>query len=306
MRLSELGTVYRYERSGMLHGLLRVRGFTQDDAHIFCTEEQLQDEIASALDFVISVLRAFGFDDFLFYLSTQGSGEVRRVRRDLGAGDERARAAIAKHGLEYQLKEGDAAFYGPKIDIDVRDAIGRKWQLSTIQCDFNHPERSTWIRAPTTPGNGRSCCTARCSARWSDSSVASRALRRAFPVWLAPIQARILPVAAAHEEYAHEMVARLRGDGFRADSIDATDQLGKRIRTAKLEKLPYVLVVGDDDVANKTFGVNPRGGEVERGVPSTPSSIGSAGGAEGRRPSMTPCSICCGTDGGLLTSPPRS
>ena len=268
LRLFELGTVYRYERAGTLHGLLRIRGFTQDDAHIFTTEEQLQGEIASTLDFVISVLRAFGFEDFQFYLSTKdpekyvGSDEIwERATAALAS-------ALATHGLEYQLKEGDAAFYGPKIDIDVRDAIGRKWQLSTIQCDFNHPEK--FDLEYVAPDNTRKRPIMLHRALFGSVErffgVLLEHYAGAFPVWLAPVQARVLPVASAHEAYAAEVVARLRADGFRADSVDANDQLGKRIRAAKLEKLPYVLVVGDDDVAAGTLGVNPRGGEVERGV----------------------------------------
>jgi len=260
--------VYRYERAGTLHGLLRIRGFTQDDAHIFSTEEQLQDEIASALDFVISVLRAFGFDDFQFYLSTKdpekyvGSDEIwERATTALAS-------ALANHGLEYQLKEGDAAFYGPKIDIDVRDAIGRKWQLSTIQCDFNHPEK--FDLEYVAPDNTRKRPIMLHRALFGSVErffgVLLEHYAGAFPVWLAPVQARVLPVASAHEAYAAEVVARLRADGFRADSVDANDQLGKRIRAAKLEKLPYVLVVGDDDVLGGTVGVNARDREVERGV----------------------------------------
>ncbi|MGD9704316.1 MAG: threonine--tRNA ligase [Acidimicrobiia bacterium] len=268
LRLFELGTVYRYERAGTLHGLLRIRGFTQDDAHIFTTEEQLQAEIGSTLDFVISVLRAFGFEDFQFYLSTKdpekyvGSDEIW----------ERATAALASaldsHGLDYQLKEGDAAFYGPKIDIDVRDAIGRKWQLSTIQCDFNHPEKFDleYVAPDNTRKRPIMLHRALLGSVERFFGVLIEHYAGAFPVWLAPVQARVLPVAAAHEAYAAGVVARLTAEGFRADLVDANDQLGKRIRAAKLEKLPYVLVVGDDDVAAGTLGVNPRGGEVERGV----------------------------------------
>ena len=141
LRLFELGTVYRYERAGTLHGLMRIRGFTQDDAHIFCTAEQAADEIASLLDFVLSVLRAFGFDDFTFNLSTKDPNKYVGSDEDWEAATVALRSALDHHGLEYSIKEGDAAFYGPKIDIDVRDAIGRSWQLSTIQYDFNHPER---------------------------------------------------------------------------------------------------------------------------------------------------------------------
>ncbi len=268
LRLFELGTVYRYERAGTLHGLLRIRGFTQDDAHIFCTEDQLADEIASLLDFVISVLRAFGFEDFKFYLSTKdpekyvGSDEIWEKATDA------LREALDRHGLEYSMKEGDAAFYGPKIDIDVTDAIGRAWQLSTIQCDFNHPERFQLEYVGADNNRHRPIMLHRALLGSVERffGVLVEHYAGAFPAWLAPVQARVLPVSTAHEKYAAEVVDLLRAEGFRVDSVDASDQLGKRIRAAKLEKLPYVLVVGDDDLANRTLGVNPHGGEVQRDV----------------------------------------
>jgi threonyl-tRNA synthetase len=268
LRLFELGTVYRYERAGTLHGLLRIRGFTQDDSHIYCTEEQLSDEITSLLDFVISVLRRFGFDDFEFNLST------RDPQKSVGSDEiwEKAtvalREAMNRHGVEYKVKEGDAAFYGPKIDIDVRDAIGRKWQLSTIQCDFNLPERFELEYVGSDSQRHRPIMLHRALFGSVERffGVLLEHYAGAFPTWLAPIQVRVLPVAASHEQYAQEVVERLIADGYRVDKATADDQLGKRIRTAKVEKIPYVLVVGDDDLAAGTVGVNPRGGEVERGV----------------------------------------
>jgi threonyl-tRNA synthetase len=268
LRLFELGTVYRYERAGTLHGLMRIRGFTQDDSHIYCTEEQLQDEIASLLDFVISVLRAFGFDDFQFYLSTKdpqkyvGSDEIWEKATDA------LRLALERHGLAYEMKHGDAAFYGPKIDIDVKDAIGRRWQLSTIQADFNLPERFDLEYVGADNARHRPIMLHRALFGSVERffGVLVEHYAGAFPTWMAPVQARVLPVATGHQEYADQVVRRLRAAGFRADVVDASDQLGKRIRSAKLEKIPYVLVVGDDDVANGTVGVNPRGGDVERGV----------------------------------------
>ncbi|MFZ9628320.1 MAG: threonine--tRNA ligase [Ilumatobacteraceae bacterium] len=268
LRLFELGTVYRYERAGTLHGLMRIRGFTQDDSHIYCTEDQLQDEIASLLEFVMSVLRAFGFDEFTANLSTKdpkkyvGSDEI--WDKATGA----LRSALEKFGLPYKIKEGDAAFYGPKIDIDVRDAIGRTWQLSTIQCDFNHPMRFELEYVGADGARHRPIMLHRALFGSIERffGVLLEHYAGAFPTWMAPLQARVLPVADAHQGYAEQAVARLREAGFRADLVDAGDQLGKRIRAAKLEKIPYVLVVGDDDVAASTLGVNPRGGEVERGV----------------------------------------
>lgn len=268
IRLFELGNVYRYERAGTLHGLMRIRGFTQDDSHIFCREDQLADEVASLLDFVLSVLRAFGFDDFTFNLSTKdpekfvGSDEIWEKATDA------LREALDSHGLEYGVKEGDAAFYGPKIDIDIRDAIGRSWQLSTIQADFNNPERFDleYIGADNARHRPIMLHRALFGSIERFFGVLLEHYAGAFPTWLAPVQVRVLPVAAAHEEYARSVEDQLSAVGVRVDRVDANDGLGKRIRAAKLEKLPYVLVVGDDDVENTTVGVNPRGGDVERDV----------------------------------------
>ena len=268
MRLFELGTVYRYERAGTLHGLMRIRGFTQDDSHIYCTEDQLQDEIASLLDFVMSVLRRFGFKDFTANLSTKDPAKYVGDDAIWDKATDALRAALEKYGLEYKIKEGDAAFYGPKIDIDVRDAIGRKWQLSTIQCDFNLPQRFDleYVGADSLRHRPIMLHRALFGSVERFFGVLLEHYAGALPTWLAPVQVRLLPVASAHEEYAASVVARLQREGFRVDVIHADDQLGKRIRNAKMEKIPYVLVVGDDDVANSTVGVNPRGGEVERDV----------------------------------------
>ena len=269
LRLYELGTVYRYERAGTLHGLLRIRGFTQDDSHIFCTREQAPDEIRSLLNFVISVLRAFGFEDFEANLST------RDPMKSIGSDDawqsatETLRDALVAEGLSYQIKEGDAAFYGPKIDVDVRDAIGRRWQLSTIQYDFNLPARFEleYVGADNERHQPVMIHRALFGSVERFFGVLVEHFAGAFPAWLAPIQARVLPVAEAHEGYAAEVAALLRGEGFRVDEVSADEGLGKRVRTAKLEKLPYVLVVGDDDVAGRTVGVNARGSDKpERNV----------------------------------------
>jgi threonyl-tRNA synthetase len=268
LRLFELGNVYRYERAGTLHGLMRIRGFTQDDSHIYCTEEQLQDEILSLLDFVMSVLRAFGFTDFTANLSTKDPLKYVGTDENWDRATEALRMGLEKYGLDYKIKEGDAAFYGPKIDIDVKDAIGRKWQLSTIQCDFNLPERFQleYIGADNARHRPIMLHRALFGSVERFFGVLLEHYAGAFPTWMAPVQARVLPVADAHQAYAEDVVARLQAAGFRTDLVDANDQLGKRIRNAKMEKLPYVLVVGDDDVAAGTLGVNPRGGEVERGV----------------------------------------
>jgi threonyl-tRNA synthetase len=268
LRLFELGNVYRYERAGTLHGLMRIRGFTQDDSHIYCTEDQIQDEIASLLDFVMSVLRAFGFTDFTANLSTKDPQKYVGTDENWDRATEALRMALEKYGLEYKIKEGDAAFYGPKIDIDVKDAIGRTWQLSTIQCDFNLPERFELEYVGADNARHRPIMLHRALFGSVERffGVLLEHYAGAFPTWMAPLQARVLPVADAHEAYAEQVAARLRAEGLRVDVVDSNDQLGKRIRAAKLDKIPYVLVVGDDDVANATLGVNPRGGEVERDV----------------------------------------
>jgi threonyl-tRNA synthetase len=269
LRLFELGTVYRYERAGVLHGLLRVRGFTQDDAHIFCTAEQLPEELTGALDFVLSVLRAFGFTDFVANLSTRDPAKSIGAEDDWEYATDTLRAVVEKAGLPYETKEGDAAFYGPKIDIDVRDAIGRYWQLSTVQFDFNLPERFglEYVGADNARHRPYMVHRALFGSVERFFGVLLEHYAGALPTWLAPVQVRVLPVSDGHDAFAQRLADRLRALHYRADVVEATDQLGKRIRAAKLEKIPYVLVVGDDDVEHGTVGVNPRGGDVERGVP---------------------------------------
>ena len=268
LRLFELGAVYRYELSGAVHGLMRSRGFTQDDSHIFCTREQVPDELASILAFVIDVLRAFGFEEFDFKLSTKP--EEKAVGDDAfwELATDGLRHALESAGLEYTVDEGGGAFYGPKIDVHVKDAIGRAWQLSTLQLDYNMADRFQMEYIGPDGQSHRPVMIHRALFGSVERffGVLLEHFAGAFPAWLAPVQARVLPVATAHEDYAHEVLANLRGRGFRVDLVPAEEQLGKRIRNAKLEKLPYVLVVGDDDVAHGTVGVNPRGGDVERGV----------------------------------------
>jgi threonyl-tRNA synthetase len=260
--------VYRYERAGTLHGLLRIRGFTQDDSHIYCTKDQLAGEIASLLDCVLSVLRAFGFEDFTFNLSTKDPAKYVGSDEIWDEATVALREALDHHGLEYQVKEGDAAFYGPKIDIDVRDAIGRSWQLSTIQAEFQLPDRFEleYVGADNERHRPIMLHRALFGSIERFFGVLVEHYAGNFPTWLAPLQVRVLPVATAHEEYAQKVTEMLTDAGARADMIGAGDALGKRIRSSKLEKLPYILVVGDDDLEQHTVGVNPRGGEVERGV----------------------------------------
>jgi threonyl-tRNA synthetase len=253
----------------VLHGLLRIRGFTQDDAHIFATREQADGEIRRALGFVLSVLRAFGFEEFEAHLSTRDPEKSIGPEEEWERATEALRQALEDEGLPYAIKPRDAAFYGPKIDIDVRDAIGRRWQLSTIQYDFNLPERFQleYVGADNARHRPVMIHRALFGSEERFFGVLIEHFAGAFPTWLSPMQVRVLPVSATHEEHARQVLARLEDAGYRADLVDASDALGKRVRAAKLEKLPYVLVVGDHDVANDTVGVNPRGGEVERDVP---------------------------------------
>ena len=269
LRLFELGTVYRYERAGTLHGLMRIRGFTQDDSHIFCTEDQLQDEIASLLEFVMSVLRAFGFSDFTANLSTKDPEKYVGSDEIWDTATEALRLALEKFGLDYQVKEGDAAFYGPKIDIDVRDAIGRTWQLSTIQCDFNHPDRFDLEYVGADNARHRPIMLHRALFGSIERffGVVLEHYAGNLPTWLSPEQVRVLGVRNDHDPYAQIVADRLRAADLRVGIEEASEPLGSRIRKAKMEKVPYILVVGDDDVAHETVGVNARGSnDPERGV----------------------------------------
>jgi len=269
MKIFELGTVYRYELSGAVHGLLRSRGFTQDDSHVFTTREQIADELASLLDFMLGILRDFGFTDFEAKLSTRP--EEKSVGDDeiWESATNGLRAALEAHGLDYVVDEGGGAFYGPKIDVDVRDAIGRAWQLSTIQLDFTLPERFDLEYVAQDGERKRPVMIHRALMGSIERffGVLIEHYAGNFPAWLAPVQVKVLPVAEAHNAYADELIEQLRAAGFRTELDPATEPLGKRVRNGKVAKTPYVLVVGDDDVANGTVGVNKRGvKDVDRDV----------------------------------------
>ncbi|MGI9596658.1 MAG: threonine--tRNA ligase [Acidimicrobiales bacterium] len=268
IRLFELGTVYRYERAGTLHGLMRIRGFTQDDAHLFVTEEGLPQELDRTLRFVLDMLQAFGFDDFQAKLSTRPADKSVGSDHIWDLATECLRDTLNKAEMPYVVDEGGGAFYGPKIDIDVRDAIGRSWQLSTIQADFNLPDRFD-LEYVAPDGSRKQPVMLHRALLGSIErffGVLVEHFAGNFPLWLAPVQVEVLPVAEDHNDYARSVVDRLCEAGYRVEMTEANDPLGKRIRRAKTQKLPYVLVVGDDDVAAGTVGVNPRGGDVERDV----------------------------------------
>jgi threonyl-tRNA synthetase len=269
MRLFEFGTVYRFERSGVLNGLLRVRGITQDDAHIFCAREDLAAELADLLGFVLRILRTFGLTEFEAELATRPEKFVG----DPAEWDEATAAltqALEGAGLPYVVAEGEGAFYAPKIDVHVRDAIGRRWQVSTLQVDFQMPQRfeMEYVAADNQRHRPFMIHRALFGSVERFFGILVEHYAGAFPTWLAPVQVRILPVAEGHQAYADRVADRLVAEGFRADVVNADETLGARIRRAKLEKLPYILVVGDDDVAAGTVGVNSR--EKERPTRDVP------------------------------------
>jgi threonyl-tRNA synthetase len=268
LRMFEFGTVYRYEMSGVVHGLLRARGFTQDDSHIFCTAEQLGDELTSLLAFVLRLLRDYGFDEFEAELATRPDKFVGEAE-DWDRAEAALREAVEASGIPYVVAEGEGAFYAPKIDVHVRDAIGRRWQLSTLQVDLQLPPRFDLEYVGADNQRHRPSVIHRALFGSFDRffGVLLEHTAGALPAWLAPVQAQVLPVRSDHEDHARRLVERLRSEGFRAEVTDADEPLGARIRRAKLDKVPHVLVVGDDDVANDTVGDNPRGGQVERDLP---------------------------------------
>lgn len=270
LRLSELGAVYRYERSGVIHGLLRVRGMTQDDSHTFCRRDQLAEELSRHLEFVLMLLRDFGFDNFEADLSTRpedkwvGDLDLWELATDS------LRDALVAADIAFEVAEGEGAFYGPKIDIHIRDAIGRRWQMSTIQVDFSLPERFELEFATST--NERERPVMIHSAKFGSVErfvgVLVEHYAGAFPAWLSPVQVSVIPVADRHDDYAREVASTLRSAGVRVEVDLAFETVGEKIRRAITDKTPVVLVVGDNDIENRTAGVRLRGEDTERrGVP---------------------------------------
>jgi threonyl-tRNA synthetase len=263
LRMFEFGTVYRYEKSGVVHGLTRVRGMTQDDAHIFTTKEDMEGELASLLDFVLGLLADYGLSEFYLELSTKPPGKAVGSDDEWDEATEALRSVASKKDLELVLDEGGGAFYGPKISVQAKDAIGRTWQLSTIQVDFQLPQRfeMEYIGADNERHRPIMIHRALFGSIERFFGVLVEHYAGAFPAWLAPEQVRVLPVRSDHHSYAARLVDRLQSDGFRASLAEADEPLGARIRKAKLEKLPYILVVGDSDVEAGTVGVNARGSD---------------------------------------------
>lgn len=263
LRFAELGTVYRFERSGALHGLMRVRGFTQDDAHIFCQRDQLEEELGRCLEIAQLMYTTFGFPEYKVELSVRDSKDTAKYQGD----DEvwaLSEATLAKvlddRGIEYTRIEGEAAFYGPKIDVKVVDTIGRTWQLTTVQLDFNQPERFdlTYVGADNAPHRPIMIHRALLGSIERFFGILIEHYAGNFPPWLAPVQAKILPVSEKHIDYAREVYDILKAAGLRPKLDDTDEKLGYKIRRAELEKVPYALVVGGRESENRTVGVRKR------------------------------------------------
>lgn len=261
LRFAELGTVYRYERSGVLHGLLRVRGFTQDDAHIFCTEEQLTEEIANILNFTLYILKTFGFDKYDIYLSTRPQKSVGSDANWQNATDA-LRLALEGKGLAYEIDPGEGVFYGPKIDIKIKDALNRSWQCSTIQVDFNLPERFdiTYRGADGKEHRPIMIHRALMGSLERFFGILVEHYAGVFPLWLSPVQVAVLTISDKHIDYAKSVYQSLKKAGLRAILNTESEKIGAKIRTATLAKIPYLLILGDSEVSSNTVTVRLRNG----------------------------------------------
>lgn len=267
-RYAEYGTVYRFERSGVLHGLTRVRGFTQDDAHIFCRPDQVEEEINRALEFSLYVLRSVGLTDFKAYLSTRPEKFVGNPA-DWDMATEALRRAIDAHDLPYEMDEGGGAFYGPKIDLKVMDALDREWQLSTIQFDFNLPERFglEYIGEDGQPHRPYMVHRALLGSMERFFGVLIEHFGGAFPVWMAPVQVVVIPIADRHVEYAHEIAKQLRAEGLRVEVDERTERMNAKIRDAQNQKVPYMLVLGDKEMKECQVSLRVRDGSQQNNIP---------------------------------------
>ncbi|MET7947830.1 threonine--tRNA ligase [Micromonospora sp. NPDC005324] len=270
LRMFEFGTVYRYEKSGVVHGLTRVRGLTQDDSHIYCTREQMAGELSALLSFVLDLLRDYGLDDFYLELSTRDdSPKFIGAEEDWAEATEALRTAAATSGLDLVPDPGGAAFYGPKISVQARDAIGRTWQMSTIQVDFNQPERFglEYQAADGTRQRPVMIHRALFGSIERFFGVLTEHYAGAFPAWLAPVQVVGIPIREDHTDYLHGFVAALRAEGIRAQVDAGDDRMQKKIRTAQQQKIPFMVIAGDDDVAAGTVSFRYRDGSQRNGVP---------------------------------------
>jgi len=260
IRYAELGTVYRYERSGVLHGLMRVRGFTQDDAHIFCTPDQLTDELVNVLDLVIEILTTFGFSEYDIYLSTRPEKYVGSLD-SWELATESLKVALEKRELDYVVDEGEGVFYGPKIDIKIRDTLGRSWQCSTIQVDFNLPERFEMEFVGDDGETHRPIMVHRALMGSLERffGILIEHYGGSFPTWLAPIQVAVLPITDKHIDYANQVEDELRKAGVRVTIDRRNEKIGFKIRENEVQKVPYMLIIGDREVENQQISVRHHG-----------------------------------------------
>ena len=268
LRLFEFGTVYRYEKSGVVHGLTRARGFTQDDAHIFCTPAQLQDELASLLQFVIGLLRDYGLTEFSAELSTRPDNYVGSLE-DWNRAEAALEEALQRAGLEYHIGAGEGTFYAPKIDVHVKDAIGRQWQLSTLQVDFQLPDRfeMEYTAADGTRARPYMIHRALFGSIERFLGILVEHYAGAFPAWLAPVQAIAIPVSNGQVGYLNDVAAKLRAAGVRVEVDDSDDRMQRKIRNAQRQKVPFMLIAGATDAENGAVSFRYRDGEQRNGIP---------------------------------------
>ncbi|MEW6001151.1 MAG: threonine--tRNA ligase [Nitrospirota bacterium] len=262
IRYSELGTVYRYERSGVLHGLLRVRGFTQDDAHIFCREDQIEEEILGVLEFTVFILKVFGFEKYDIYLSTRPEkyvGILENWERSTNA----LKRALEIKELPYEIDIGEGVFYGPKIDIKVKDSLNRPWQCSTIQVDFNNPERFAVTYRGKDGREHRPIMIHRALMGSLERffGILIEHYAGAFPLWLAPVQVEVLTIAERHADYAKDLATKLKSGGIRTELNIENEKIGYKIRNATIRKVPYLVIIGDREASEHKMAVRKRTGE---------------------------------------------
>jgi len=263
VRLAEFGTVYRYEKSGVLHGTLRVRGFTQDDAHLFCTRDQVFQEISDLLDLALFVLKNFGFEQYKVELSVRDESKKENYagsESDWKMAEDALVQAMRAKGLAWERMEGEAVFYGPKIDVKLIDAIGRPWQLSTVQFDFTLPKRFdlTYIGPDGQPHQPVMLHRALLGSVERFLGVLIEHFAGAFPIWLAPVQVMVIPIAERHQEYGKKVLTKLADAGLRVELDGRNEKIGYKIREAQTQKIPYMLVVGDKEVQSGQVSVRNR------------------------------------------------
>ncbi|CAB5043618.1 unannotated protein [freshwater metagenome] len=269
LRLFEFGTVYRYEKSGVLHGITRARGFTQDDAHIYCTKEQMVGELDSLLTFVLNLLRDYGLNDFYLELSTRNPEKSVGEDSDWAEATEALRQAATAQNLELVLDEGGAAFYGPKISVQAKDAIGRTWQMSTIQVDFQLPQRFELEFAAADGSRQQPVMIHRALFGSIERffGVLTEHYAGAFPPWLAPVQAIGIPVAEAFADYLADVIKQMRTAGIRAELDGSDDRMQKKVRNAQLQKIPFMVIAGEEDQAAGAVSFRYRNGDQKNGIP---------------------------------------